>query len=68
MVAVPAVTPETTPEDDTGATEIVLLVHVPPEGLPPSVIVVPVQSMLAPVIEAAEVTVMERVTYAEPIV
>jgi hypothetical protein len=50
MVAVPAVTPVTTPAVDTVATEVVLLVHMPPTGPPVSAIVVPTHNVLAPVI------------------
>jgi len=66
MVAVPPVTPDTTPAEDTVATDVVLLVHVPPTGPPVSVMVVPAHSVLAPVMYDPVLTVILRVTYAEP--
>ena len=68
IVAVPADTPETTPEPFTVATLVLLLLHVPPESpLEVSVAVVPVDRVLVPEIvpalgNAFIVTVVEVLT------
>jgi hypothetical protein len=47
MVAVPAVTPLTTPEEDTVARAVLLLLHTPPEVASARVVVAPVQTFTA---------------------
>ena len=49
---VPAVTPVTTPEELIVATEVLLLVHVPPPVASPSEVVRPWHTVNAPVIAA----------------
>jgi hypothetical protein len=62
MLAVPAVTPDTMPDDEpTVAIAVALLVQVPPVVASPSVVVKPLHTLVAPVIDAGSgltVTVM----------
>jgi len=58
----------TTPVDVTVATPILLLIQVPPDGEAVSVVVVPTQSELAPLIEPPVDTVTVRVTVHPPVV
>jgi hypothetical protein len=53
MVAVPADTPDTTPEV-TGATGVLLLLHAPPDILLLSDVVLPAHTVAVPVIVPAE--------------
>jgi len=48
MVAVPALTPDTTPALLTVATAVLLLLHVPPDGPPLSVVVEPMHKVAVP--------------------
>lgn len=57
MVTVPEEMPVTTPAELTVALDRLLLVHVPPDGVAASVIVLPVQTVLLPVITALALTV-----------
>lgn len=58
MRAVPAATPDTTPEVPTVATMLLLLVHVPPEGVAINELVVPTHRVVVPVMAlGAEFTV-----------
>lgn len=51
MTAVPAVTPVSAPEVVLMvATAVLLLVHVPPVGLPERIVALPVHTLLLPVI------------------
>jgi hypothetical protein len=54
MVAVPAATPVTTPVEPTVATEVLLLLHVPPVTVSLKVVVDEVQTVAVPVIEPAD--------------
>lgn len=59
MVTVPAVTPVTTPMALMVATEVLLLLHTPPDGVAVTVAVVPAHVLVAPLIgdiEAVTVT------------
>lgn len=50
--AVPALAPETTPDEEpTVATPVAPLVHVPPDGVEPSVVVAPTHRFSVPVID-----------------
>ena len=70
MVAVPADVPVTTPvAAPTAATAALLLLHVPPATASVRVAVVPVQTVVAPVMVpavAAGLTVMVRVLLTAP--
>lgn len=62
IVTTPAATPVTTPvEDPTVAIVVLLLVHVPPSGLPVSVIEEPAHTVLGPEITGVGSTVMIKV-------
>ena len=68
MVAVPADTPDTTPEV-TGAIGVLLLLHTPPDTLLLSDVVLPIQAVAEPVIVPAlgnGLTVTIRVAIALP--
>lgn len=54
MMALPADSPVTRPPEFTVATAVLLLVHVPPVVEALSVVVVPVQIVVVPVIDPAE--------------
>lgn len=58
IVAVPDAIPETTPAPDTVATEALLLLHTPPEGVAVSGLVPPIHTIALPVITGAAVTVI----------
>lgn len=62
----PVPTPVTTPDELTVATVGVPLVHEPPEGQPESVIMLPVHTLVGPVMTLAGLTVNGAVAYAEP--
>ena len=70
MVAEPADTPVTTPEALMVATDVLLLLQVPPEVASDSAVVVPVHSVVVPVMMAgvagAALTIIVRVIKAEP--
>lgn len=57
MVSVPEEMPVTTPAELTVALDGLLLVHVPPDGVAESVIVLPVHTVLLPEIAALPLTV-----------
>jgi len=50
--AVPAATPDTTPEASTVAIDALLVLHVPPVEVVESAVVAPIQTMATPVIVA----------------
>ena len=63
IVAVPLSTPVTMPLAETIATAVLLLVHVPPEGVHESVVLAPTHTVAIPVIaEGLGNTVIVRVT------
>jgi len=65
---VPVVTGVTTPEELTVATDVLLLIHVPPEGDPLSVVVEPRQTPVAPLIVTAGFTdTVRNAAQPEPI-
>ena len=58
MTAVPGIIPNTTPEPETVATDVLLLAHVPPGVTSLREVVVPTHRFMAPVIgEGAVLTV-----------
>lgn len=57
MVSEPDDRPVTTPDELTVALVGLLLLHVPPDGVAESVIVLPVQTVLLPDIAAVALTV-----------
>ena len=54
MVAVPTATPVTTPDVFTDATDVLLLLQVPPVVPSVSVVVAPLQTVAVPLIAPAE--------------
>lgn len=64
----PTLNPVTTPDAETDATVGALLVHVPPEGVPDKVIVLPTQTVAGPLITAPEEIVTSLVTKLAPTV
>lgn len=60
--------PVTKPDELTVAIEVELVSHVPPEGVPVSVVVPPIQMLLLPVIVALVETVNDFVTKLAPTV
>ncbi len=60
MVTTPELTPVTTPDGLTVAIDVLLLVHVPPEGVAASVVEEPMQTVLLPLIAAPAFTVTVR--------
>ena len=50
MVVVPPTSPETTPPEVIVPTAVLLLVHAPPPGVDPNVVVPPVHALRDPVI------------------
>jgi len=62
MVAVPALTPLTTPVLLMVATAVLLLLQLPPETLSDRVVVEPLQIEVVPVIAAAELPVTVSVS------
>ena len=67
MVETPNPTLVTRPVDETVATDVLLLDHVPPIGPPVNVIVPPRQVLLPPEIYAVPLTVTVRVAKQPPI-
>ena len=59
MVVKPIPMPVTIPVELTVAINELLLLQVPPDGVPESVVVLPVQAILLPDIEPAVLTVTE---------
>jgi len=59
IVATPELIPVTMPVDPTVATDGLLLLHVPPDGVPDSVVVEPMHTVLLPEIAAVAFTVMK---------
>ena len=53
ILTVPVLSPVTVPNGFTVALKVLLLVHVPPLGVPVKASVEPMQAMLPPVIEGA---------------
>lgn len=66
MVTTPVLYPVTMPDELTVAMVGVLLLHVPPEGLPVNVIVEPMQTELLPEMVGVGFTTIARVTYEVP--
>jgi hypothetical protein len=66
IVATPVLIPVTTPEDDTAAIAVLLVVHIPPVGEPVNVIDEPVQTVLLPVIDAEPLIAIVRVALHPP--
>jgi hypothetical protein len=63
MVAVPALTPETIPDEEpTVAVPVAPLVHEPPEGVAVKVVVVDGQTSKDPLIDGMALTVIGNVT------
>ena len=62
MIAVPAVTPATRPDDETDATAALLLDQTPPETVSEKVADEPTQMLEAPEMEPAEVGAAITVT------
>jgi hypothetical protein len=65
---VPAVKPDTTPDEDIAATLAVLLLHVPPAIALVSDVVPPIHSELLPVIVAGDAFTVIVVVAMQPVV
>lgn len=66
MVTTPVATPTTTPEVLTVAMAVLLLLHVPPEGVATKVAVVPMQSVVLPLITGVIFTVIDLIAVQPP--
>jgi len=67
ILGVPAVTPVTTPVLPTAATPELLLLHVPPDVVSVSAVVVPVQTVLLPVIALGDGLTVIVVVVKQPV-
>jgi hypothetical protein len=68
MMLVPAETPDTTPVDETVATDVEPLVHAPPDVASVRLVVLPAQTLAVPVMAAGDALTVTTVVTWQPVV